>query len=917
LIGEQDDLITSAPFYRFLERGLGAFLSSGRAFVEDGKMKNDVSLLAGTDLIRLLAMAICPNSSYDVPLQSQGEVKPKTEADSLATSTFPYSFYLVYADRARLVQLCAEDMVVPEITDGESSDTMENCSARNNDKKKLFSAIRELRESLFRFASYNAQSEQDVQLAYKALVNIIVREGNPSTIRFEFERLIDVLLKSRSEDGVGALSDCLSDLIARYNGSRYYADGESTRYALVLLVKCINDRVPANDDSDAAQLKQQTDDDDCTTKPQSKECKPYHFIAVLKVSKSLLCFLLDDNTLRRMVGDALNQEALDCAKIEGESRLQLIHDATVMLLYPCLSVVKNAAELLATAFAYDEQYLSEISNIKRIFAYTKKAIESWGSKDSELGVRVIMSLKGLIYTASRRSEVFAFNLLSVCAKAGLPKQFWNAASIISSVQPRIVTRVLTSLESGDINKNSGGGGIHQLLTQLSRTVTQNSKQLSLESIERYLRDDSISRWTMYKLIRQCFVTCNFGLAREILEKDLIKSCTQQTNFLWLTSLIHLARGEEMLRVDGYRAIPSSLADITASHSILSSLANLTSRECQKYQFGCLGRFDCQLKMLIVRAEFLQLVKDVRCTCSDYMLTSDHLSSNTRTRLHLKNLSKCFAMLASSYIKIYRLFGLHHSEQSRSALRGLISMCSFLGEIVDLVFLQKPSVRKTTSASDVNLERDVRSIVPTGDNNHPMGILLSRLRTGITDAKESSNQIGPEVLLATIDTLFDCPLPFPYSFFTLKPIPKIYSTIIQTSGQEVIDVAPGTPFKLMVIGILPETVMTSGKIEFHQVIAWPSVCFEGHLVDDDELYDPNETKSNNGDDRPMNIKSKLDVVATALLPGGKFIMPIEFEPIVEEGYHKVEIQIGCRDIFCNEWHLPTQNEMNAVVRVVDR
>ena len=456
--------------------------------------------------------------------------------------------------------------------------------------------------------------------------------------------------------------------------------------------------------------------------------------------------------------------------------------------------------------------------------------------------------------------------------------------------------------------------VQQLLTLCSSTMTLERKQLSFDSVEKLLKDESIDNWTSYHLVKHCFSTSNFGLAHQILEKHLMRKSLQQSSFLWLDSLIRLAAAEEMLRTDGFIALPDSLAKISACHSIILSLVNLSPEKGKEYQFGSLGIFQFQVEVLMARIEFLQLIKNARCTCTEYMLTLGHDSGNTRTRLHLKNLSRCFTMLASRYLKMYRIFGLHFSQQSRSALRGLISMCSFFSEIIDLVFFQKASVKNNSTKMNVEQEQELQSTVPSGDKNHPMGILLSRLRSGAAESKLSTNPIEPKALLDAIDVLLQCPVPFPSSFFVIKHIPMIYSTIVETNGQDIIDIAPGMPIKLLVTGVVPDSFTASAKTSFSQVVAWPTLSFAGRLDDDDE--DPNETKSNEGNEMPVGLQNKPDAVATNLLPGGGFIINIELDPIMEEGYYNVNMLMGCRDICCGEWILPTQSEMNAVIRVTD-
>ena len=138
----------------------------------------------------------------------------------------------------------------------------------------------------------------------------------------------------------------------------------------------------------------------------------------------------------------------------------------------------------------------------------------------------------------------------------------------------------------------------------------------------------------------------------------------------------------------------------------------------------------------------------------------------------------------------------------------------------------------------------------------------------------------------------------------------------SNGKEIIDVTPGIPVKLMVSGIIPISLVHSAKSSFSHVIAWPSVSYAGQPVDDDDLEDANRSESQDDGDSSSALNTTTDPVTTCLLPEWKFILPIELEPIIVVGYHKVRIRIGCRDICCGEWLLPTTDNLELILRVID-
>ena len=879
------DDITASSFYRFLEYGLGPYLSCGKALVthqannSNGQIGNkkrytthvDIASAATSDLLRLLSMAICscPSSRSEENGDSNKQQQLQQEIDSLSTSTFPYTFNLVYTDKLRLIRLCAEDLILLP---------RQYCKTdlASNADSTTSQAMAELRRSLLTFASRESQSEHDACLAYKAYINIIAWGGGggdddkPSHfISMEFQRLLDIILKSKSSIVSAAVSDGLSDLMKQYNRMKFNTDKSFISNALSRLMECIRERVQAcKKEGDAV-----TD----------QVCKPYVFTALLRVTESLI-HLLPMHEMRGNGDHYWNQ---------------LLYNVSILLLHPSISVVEKASECLATAFSYDQHYLEDVTNVKHLYHITKECIENI-HRDGNEQIDTIDCVKGVIYTASRKSGTYAFHILSYYFDKMESRQiFWRVASIFAPVQPRIVIRVL---KINPITMEDEGG-IHQVFTVLSCTLVQRNEQLSFDSIIKSL-GNCVNNWTLYGIMRHSFVCGSFGIARQILEERLIKNSIQQCNYLWLSSLARLAAGEEMLRNEGCSAIPSCLTNMNACHSMLLSLASLTSRDDNNHQsfpFGCLGRFDFQVEWLMARIEFLQLIKTVRGVCVEYiMLTAKNVSGNSRIRLHLKNLPKCFAMLVSRYIKLYRLFGLHFCHQSCSALRGMISMCSFLSEMIDLVFHKKPSSKN--DAAKLHVEKEE---VPIGDKHHPMAILLSQLRSRAAQAQTETDPIEPEVLLEVMDTLLKYPVPFPTSTFVMKPIPLIHSTTIHYGGSEMMDVAPGMPIKFMLSGVVPEAFST--KVSFYEVVAWPVVCFMGPLLDEEE-YDQNEDNpSNSSNGKANKSKIKADTTITDLLPSGRFVLDICLAPIVDEGYYTVDIQLGCRDVCCHHWHLPSQNK----------
>ena len=47
------------------------------------------------------------------------------------------------------------------------------------------------------------------------------------------------------------------------------------------------------------------------------------------------------------------------------------------------------------------------------------------------------------------------------------------------------------------------------------------------------------------------------------------------------------------------------------------------------------------------------------------------------------------------------------------------------------------------------------------------------------------------------------------------------------------------------------------------------------------------------------------------------MQCDFDPIPQEGYYRVKIELGCRDVRCGEWIVPTKDTVELVLCVRDK
>jgi len=968
-----DDGFTSSSFHRFLCQGLCPYLSCGMPFnlpsKEVGSKNNtdDVDAIsvsaimfqAGTDLIQLLAMAICPNPPSENDLSTAMTTSLTTvvnkgtrvgfdDVRQLANSILPFSFQLSYSDRFQLVRLCTE-LVIPEreesAFDAGYATGLSSKNGRSSDNRNgaMFgTVICQLRLALFGFASYNAHSEKDAGISFKALANVALNEGKSLSIQVEFQRLLQATIQARSEYLAFAIGGCLEELVTRYNGSRYYADGEFVRFALGLIGEIISDSIRMGmADSKKKDLgltigtttykvlmnenanKRQKTGSVLSTRGKYK---PYHLVALLKVARPLFYFLLDSNTAKK----AKEEGGLVMEAAEHVAKSQLVKDITLLLCYPSsLSVVQSASQALALALAYNGKYMSEKSSVKHLFRFTRQALDNASG-----AVDTVQALRTLVITASRQSRTFATSLLSYAVKccSKNKRMAWKIATLVSFARPSVVSNRLAELEgcsqgsvelSGDIARD-------EIMTYLSCSLTYCTSASSAPTQRCISLAEGVkNHWSLFQLVRYSFVTSNFGFAHLILnQRQLPQNCSGKQNFMWLTILSKIARAEVILGNNGAIGLSDSLEAFHSCHSALSSLAaSVPNNPSQKVE---LGKFGFQREFLQVRIEFLELCMITRSLCSEIVLTGGNVSS--RSNLCRRNIPKSFGMLASSYIKIYQLHGLHYCQQTRSVLRTFIALSQIMKEFVEVLLYceSKPNANKKQQ----EVVDSCSLCYPKGDERYSMGSLIKRLRVGVLEkiqvekSKERTVLQAPE-LMNLLDILLRCPSPFPPGFFRVKSIP--YSCVnlsadagllpkkqnddhisVDTNGAEYIELTPGLPFKLILSGTIPEEFIRSADVEFNQIISGKIFHYEGQLYEDDETEDTGVASGNARSNLPM----LNDPFSTTLQPNGQFVLPILCEPIMREGFYRIELKLGCRDVRCTEWSMPTLTPLEMILRVED-
>ncbi|KAL7463182.1 hypothetical protein ACHAXS_007514 [Conticribra weissflogii] len=945
-INDEHDEFISCGFHRFLIQGLGSWLSTSVALGskpntngytnsnEEGKPYVESMASAGSDLIKLLSMAICP-----YPLEGDNMNRPREACEMgsphrnakdpprFARSILPFSFQLSYYDRLKMVELCAESLIVNEREDAATS------SHHDREKKTGYDfveALSQLRTALSGFASYVACSEADSILAHKALTSIALCEQELLSAEHEFLRLLRICLESTSSNLVLKLGDVMEDFVTRYNGSRYYADGEFTGRALSKLAEKIRNEIETKYDerNPGGDIRPEQDSSvtEAPTKRQRMELaedhtrtfklKQFHMMALLKALRPLFYFLLENDAPKKNDKDSVEEtESSEKTIRETSTKFQLMRDITI-LLSTCsnLSIVRVGAEGLAFALGYNKKYLEDKSNLKLLFRCTWVLVTRFSKNEDTNELDIIESLKPVLVTASRQSKVFAFNSVSCALEAALDgkgspiarKIALQTASIVSQLHPSLICNVLPDLSRliERVENPTKEEILHQIKALLPCSISSaKGESSSLMPNCNLLVDRIDCHWTLFQIVRRSFALGCFDVSHRILSNRLLQKCSTQKSFLWLKSLSEIADAENTLCESGASCMTKSLELLNSACFTICSLAAIDGRDGTT---SPTGKFYFQVEMLKNRMDFIQLCIFTRALCTEIIMCGGNLPGGTRNRLFLRNCPKQFHALAARYKQIYKLYGLQTCQQTRSSLRTMFAMCKVMQAFVEHTISQ-------SSITNVLLSQPEFSR-PKGDRNLPMGALLLRLRTGPLKslALSKSTSCNTTEMLDVIDAIIKCPCPFPIRMFQIKPISCSFINItldadsfttkeaptsilpsndddyvdVDDSGNEVVDAFSGNTLKFILSGVLPRTFLESATIRFSQIIARTSVYFEGQLLDDDDINESNFDESGKEVPQCPRVVSRCEEPFSATwLPGGKFGLPIQGDPVLAEGQYR--------------------------------
>ncbi len=972
----------SLSFWDFLYNGLRPFLASRSLNPQGGGFSTDYDNnhekinnihCGANDLLHTLAMIISPE------IHPTKLIMFSKRAQYFISLRQPLYFELSYIQRSDIVNVLSQSLVLTQI--------IETSSIEYN--ARLTGGIDHLRASLKRFR-ISALSNHHIIDAQRTMSNIAIDTGInvigevKSLIQYVSNRGCDIssekgtnnncrrnqsyptttikppdkriqqrfilafptMSKSKliSQQQCGrferdrqtlcihcSIGSILRDLILRFNGARHYADEEFTRQSLAELTGAI---------ATALGSMEQQGDDVSTSTPNNNNnnnsLPTSCTVSSLLDAATILFYFLHHHHSTVMDTSETDQNG-ENDNLDDDHMLEIgmkeaLFECTIQLLRsPNECVVTSASSLLALGFSY-----CDINEIQKFIPSVYKAIQSQFQFGRERWK--YQSFLYVVKMISRISLTFAKSLSSSLIDSINSKEIVNVKSrehilalisAIAQMQPKAMLGNLSSLVKACDNVDSLSTNCKRevisiiFMCRQSFILPADNWSIHEQSATRLL-ESLLDGWSIYLLTRVAFCTGNFGIAAEIMiQKKLLNELSSSTkSHVWFTSLLTIAQAESVLAKEGSTAIPSALMLIDSAINKLSIISNITS---------CSTSF--QEQYLCRRKDFFQLCLSLRGICAEMRLINSEGSLHSRTRIHQKNMSKCFYMLASQYSTMYKTYGAIYCNQSRSSIRSTFALCCFLGDLSSKIFYQSSQ----HSAHELHSERSINW--PKGDINNVQCNFLAKLRLELVESLDESVQphIRAESMIEILDVICKSPFSYPRDFFSFKKISPIEISIsaihmesigkhYDTTESDTVEVKIGSPFVLSITGILPQAYFSKGSLSFSQIVAYISIIYHTNLDIHNEYEDVDENNNmkhdvdSSHDDIKESIECAFDLLPLCehinsdgrVLIGCKFSIPVSCEPLYKEGFYSPEVDLCLRGVRGEEFCIPISEDSQGII-----
>jgi len=692
--------------------------------------------------------------------------------------------------------------------------------------------------------------------------------------------------------------ELLQDLILRFNGCRYYADGKFSSVAVAELTAAI-----------ATILGQMDENMDVETADKSNLPISCTIIGLLNSARTLFYFLLNQDSESN--DSTVDEDMKEAQTLENIMKDALIHCVIQFLgSYNC-RIVQAASSFLAIAFAYEKN--SRVHSLgAKAFALLKKSLETVGNCEA---------VREVVEVLSRISDQFAASMVGFLVElfSEICKSIEKAADenqkaesvlslivVIASSQPRAILTHFDSFYDCFKHKTLSSKVHKQLIACL--LSCRLAQPTSFEGQKKFYANisDSLNLitdpWSVFQLGRHSLCTGNYEVAAEIFGNRLQRSISSSSSYLWLSILSAVANAEDELVRGGICAIPSTLVMLHSAKNQVLSL-ELVSGSC-----------NIQIEILTLRIDFLDLCIATSNMCEEMRLTNTQGPCFTRNELHQQNLPRCFNILARRYENVYKEYGIFYCQQTRSTLRSQCSLCKFMADAVQKTFSGQTSGMAALGS------------FPKGDKSRLQMQLINKLKVQMLELSSSSVQpkIQAVALLDIVNTILKCPaISYPQGFTSLKRTPKpvrifISSTDVfdfDSKSFKEIKVQQGRKLYLRLYGCIPETFFRASKIAFSQVFATLTSSFDGPLQ-----YEGDESGKVLKEDleyqESISISKELlpasQVMEGEITTGSRFIIDAVLPPFPKEAFYSIDVDLFIRDVRCGEFQLPTNLDGERII-----
>jgi hypothetical protein len=918
----QNELI-QASMWDFIYKGLGTFLACRKLCILEMTISLDngkcIIISGSSDLLHVLSMSICNDYSMN-----KNDDDLSNRVLHIMNQSNRRSFQTSNLMRGEIVHVISRTLSLPSIDNTEKSATeslitggvlhlriaLQNFSMMALDPYHLIDARRAI-------ASIAVDTELFIEAVIKSLLSDMMinhssqsptpncRSISKDTVKHRLNSNLNdryvtfhimqlnsnCVLESqmkrqtmKKDFCIGcSTGDVLLDMIARCSRSRYHANELSTQNILADVANMITD------------LCNEIKNDDLNQTTNNMMSKPCSIAALLDCARLLLYFSVDQNVSDPDIKKHERQG------IDTRSIASLIKCGVEFLNFSEYSITKSASSFLALAFTYENPSSYE-SLVRKIFVYLKNRLHQMDDNE------IVCDLVGVLSRSNHQfaCSIIKFSFDEILSSKSNPSFMLKIVNIVSSARPMALNQYLNMNSIPiDLSTKISTKYLTYMYLSLKRSLSfdQDANEWT-DKVSQLLVSVS-DLWSLFQVARYAICTGNFNIAQNIIEERLLSSSSTASSYSWLSILSSVAGAEHLLQSNGSNEIVQALCRFNQSLILLRSLestANISAR--------------LQIDIVSCRRDFLNLCLVVLNLSGEARLSHKAIRMNRRTCLHIRNLPRCFHVVASRYYEIYKRNGLFCCENTRSYLRTQFRLCTFFAGTVQRAFASKPKDSKNT------VDEDLIRGWPKGDKSSLLMELTSTIENKVLNYWDN-NQVDPEERAAQMSDIVDSIMksvnPLPKGFFSFKDIPVTTMHVTMKQGPSMsyedrvvpyermtyeVDVAKS--FSLTFNGTIPPRLFKLSDQPFSQVMVLCQFSLDGPLQRDEDECDLDKVF-------PTHSLESITTEST-LLPGAKFQMECACPYFSREGYFRCDVKLQVRDIRCGEYTIPSSLDDESIILV---